>query len=217
MSLARRLGERAPELTTAFVRQALDRALAGVGSLEGAATVADRQLRQADGDEDAALGALIESHVRLAGAQGFLTNLGGLATMAVTVPANIAGLALVQCRLVAAVAHLRGHDLDDPRVRVAVLTALLGEERLDDLVRRRRLPGTPMVLATAPVHDPHLEHLVANEVAAELMTRMAGKRLAYTVGRRIPVVGGVVGAGTDGYATWKIGRYADVELLRRRR
>ena len=62
-------------------------------------------------------------------------------------------------------------------------------------------------------HDPHLDHLAANEVAAEMMTRMAGKRLAYTLGRRIPVVGGVVGAGTDGYATWKIGRYADVELL----
>jgi hypothetical protein len=36
---------------------------------------------------------VIENHVRYAGAQGFATNLGGLATMAFTVPANISGLA----------------------------------------------------------------------------------------------------------------------------
>ena len=225
MSLAKRLGaglapkvtEAAPHLTASFVHQALDRAISGVGPLDSAALAAEKQLDHHRGDQGAAVKALIESHVRLAGAQGFLTNLGGLATMPVAIPANIGGLALIQCRLVAAIAHLRGYDLDDPRVRDAVLAALLGEERLHELVRRKKLPGTPMALATAPVHDPDLDTIVANEVAGELMTRIAGKRLAYTVGRRTPIVGGVVGAGTDGYATWRIGRYVDGELLPRPR
>lgn len=216
MSLSRRWSESAPQLTAAFVQQALDRAISGVGPLDGAVVAAERSRADSD-SEPGAVAALIESHVRLAGGQGFVTNLGGITTMAVTVPANIAGLALVQCRLVAAVAHLRGYDLADPRVRNGVLAALLGEEKLHELIRRERLPGTPMVLATAPVHDPRLDAILANEVAGELMTRLAGKRLAYTVGRRVPVVGGVVGAGTDGYATWRIGRYVDRELLPRRR
>jgi hypothetical protein len=42
---------------------------------------------------------------------------------------------------------------------------------------------------------------------------VAGKRVASSVGRRVPLVGGFVGAGLDGHATWKIGRYADRELL----
>jgi hypothetical protein len=42
---------------------------------------------------------------------------------------------------------------------------------------------------------------------------VAGKRVAGSMGRRVPLVGGFVGAGMDGYATWKIGRYADRELL----
>ncbi|SDS76102.1 EcsC protein family protein [Nocardioides scoriae] len=227
MSLSRRLGraaqqlgpsvsELAPQYAATFVQQALDRAVHGFGPLDGAALVAERERDAQGGDLEATVTRLIEDHVRLAGAQGFVTNLGGLATMAVAVPANIAGLAMLQCRLVAAIAHLRGYDLADPRTRNAVLTALLGEEKLHELVRRRQLPGTPMVLATAPVHDPHLDTLVANEVASELMTRVAGKRLASTVGRRVPVVGGLVGASTDGYATWKIGRYVDRELLPRR-
>jgi hypothetical protein len=67
------------------------------------------------------------------------------------------------------------------------------------------------------VHDPHLDNVMANEVASELITKIAGKRIATTVGRRVPVVGGVVGAGTDGYSTWKIGRYVERDLLPRRR
>ena len=59
--------------------------------------------------------------------------------------------------------------------------------------------------------------VISAVVASDIIARVAGKRLATTVGRRVPVVGGVVGAGADGYATWKIGRYADRELLPRTR
>ena len=50
-----------------------------------------------------------------------------------------------------------------------------------------------------------------------MITRVAGKRIAFTVGRRVPVVGGLVGAGTDAYATWQVGRYVDREFLPRNR
>ena len=225
MSIAKRLGasiapritELAPGATSGFVQQALERAIRGVGPLDGAAAAAEKQREEHDGDLEAAVKDLIETHVRLAGAQGFATNIGGLVTMTVTVPANIAGLALIQCRMVAAIAHLRGYDLEDRRTRNAILVSLLGEERMLSMIKRKKLPGTPMALATAPVHDPGLDVVVGNEVASELITRIAGKRLASTVGRRVPVVGGLVGAGTDGYATWQIGRYVDRELLPRNR
>ena len=142
-----------------------------------------------------------------------LTGLGGLVTAAVTIPANITGLALIQCRMVAGIAHLRGYDLDDPRVRNAILACMLGEDAVNALVKKRKLPAPPMALATAPVHDPHLDRVLSAEVASELITQVAGKRLAITIGRRVPVVGGVVGMGADGFATWQVGRYAGRELL----
>ena len=225
MGFAKQVGKRvapkvpavAPTMTSSFVFQALDRAIKGVSRLPGAAAAADTQLKEQHGDVDRAIHEVIENHVRYAGAQGFLTNLGGLATMTVTVPANITGLALIQCRMVAGIAHLRGYDLDDPRTRTAILACLLGEERMLGLIRSKKLPGTPMAIATAPVSDPHLGKVVANEVAAELITKVAGKKLATTLGRRIPVVGGVVGAGTDAYSSWQIGRYVAKELLPRNR
>lgn len=213
--LAPRITDLAPGLTTSFVREALQRAITGVGPLPGAAAAADKQLREQRGNVDAAIHEVIENHVRFAGAQGFVTNLGGLVTAAVTIPTNITGLALLQCRMVAGIAHLRGYDLDDPRVRNAILTCILGEEAVNRLVKKKKLPAPPMALATAPATSPSLDNVISNEIASELITRVVGKRLATTLGRRVPIVGGLVGMGADGYATWKIGRYADRELLPR--
>jgi hypothetical protein len=216
-TLAPRITQLAPHVTAGFVHQALERAIAGVGPLDGAAMAAEKQLDEQKGEVEKAIHEVIENHVRLAGAQGFLTNIGGLVTMTFTVPANITGLALIQCRMVAGILHLRGYDLADKRVRNAILASMLGEERVLSLIRKKKLPGTPMALATAPVHDPHLDNIMANEVASELVTKVAGKRIATTVGRRVPVVGGLVGAGADGFATWQIGRYVDREFLPRNR
>jgi len=205
----------APDLTSGFVHEALHRAVNGTGPLPGAASAADKQLAEQRGDVNAAIREVIENNVRLAGAQGFVTNIGGLATAAVTIPANIAGLALIQCRMIAGIAHLRGYDLDDRRVRNAILACMLGEETVRSLVKRKKIPAPPMALATAPTYDPHLDKVMSAEVASELLTKVAGKRVATTVGRRVPVVGGLVGAGADAFATWQIGRYADAELLPR--
>jgi hypothetical protein len=213
--LAPKITELAPGLTTTFVREALHRAIVGVGPLPPAAKAAEAQLKEQKGNRERAVHEVIENHVRYAGAQGFVTNIGGIVTMAVTIPANVSGLALIQCRMIAGIAHLRGYDLDDPRVRNAILTCLLGEDTVNTMIKKRKLPAPPMALATAPVNDPELDRILSAEVASELITKVAGKRIAVTVGRRVPIVGGVVGLGADAYATWRIGRYADRELLPR--
>jgi hypothetical protein len=216
-NLAPKVTDLAPHLTAGFVHQALDRAIRGVGPLDGAALAAEKQLDEQKGDVDKGIREVIENNVRMSGVQGFLTNIGGLVTVAVMIPANVSGLALLQCRMIAGIAHLRGYDLADPRTRNAIMACILGEERVLSLIKNKKLPGTPMALATAPVYDPHLATILASEVAGELITKVAGIRLAVTVGRRVPIVGGVVGGSADAYATWRVGRYVDRELLPRNR
>lgn len=215
-ALVPKLTEFAPGLTSSFVREALHRAIVGVGPLPPAAHAAEAQLREQHGDVDKAIHEVIENHVRYAGLGGLLTNIGGLITATVVAPANITGLALIQCRMVAGIAHLRGYDLEDPRVRNAILVTVLGEDSVKKMVKKLQLPAPPMALATAPSHDPALDQVITSAVATDLISRVIGKRLATTVGKRVPVVGGLVGAGVDGYGTWKVGRYADRELLPRR-
>ncbi len=205
----------APSVTAGFLREVLQRSIDGVGPFPGAESAARARLEAADGDVDQAIHDLIESHVRLAGAQGFVTNIGGLVTIAVAVPANIGGVAVLQCHLVAAIAHLRGYDLKDPRVRNAVLACLLGEEGLKLLLKRGSLPSTPMGIATAPAYDPGLDQLVASEVTAALIARVSGRKVATSMARRTPFLGGGIGGASDAFATYRVGRYADRELLAR--
>ncbi len=202
----------APSMASGFVRRVLDQAIDGIGPLPSAGTSADRRRVDADGDVEAAIASLVKRHVALAGAQGFVTNLGGIASAAAAIPANVVGVTLVQCHLVAGIAHLRGWDLDDPRVRNAILACMLGEDAVKDLLKRRSLPSSPMALATSPVHDPALDQLISREVTSELIARTAGKRAVTLVSRRIPFIGGAVGGGSDGWATWQIGQYASAEL-----
>lgn len=207
----------APKQASGFVRQILELAIDGVGRYPGAVASGERRLKDAGGDVERAIHDVIEAHVRMAGVQGFVTNLGGVVTLAVTVPANVAGLAILQCHMVATIAYLRGYDLQDPRVRNAVLACLLGDETVTELVKRKRLPSSPMGIATAPAHDPALDQRIAVEVTQEIVAKVGGKRLVTAVGRRVPVVGGGIGAVSDGFSTWRVGRYADRALLPRGR
>ena len=207
----------APSVASGYVRVVLDRAIDGFGPLRSASASADTKLVDADGDVEKAISSLLRMHTSLAGVQGFVTNLGGLTTAAFAVPANVAGVTVVQCHLVAGIAHLRGYDLDDPRVRNAILACMLGEDAVHDLVKSHRLPSSPMALATSPVHDPVLDATLSKEVTSELVGRTAGRRAVTLVGRRVPFLGGAVGGSSDAYATWQIGAYAARELRERRR
>lgn len=204
----------APQAAAGVLRRILEVAIDGYQRFPGAEAVAQRYLAKHTEPQDA-LEAIIDQHVRLAGVQGFLTSIGGLITLPISLPTNLTGLAVVQTRMVASIASLRGYDLDDPRVRTAVITCLLGEDGVTDRLKKSSLPTSPLAMATAPVFDPELDRLVSAEVVGELIARIGGKRMAITVTRRVPLLGGAVGAGVDGWSTYKIGRYADKALLRR--
>lgn len=197
------------------LRVLLETAIEGNKQLSGAKKSAAGHLRSAK-DHEAAITAVIVQHVALAGAQGFVTNVGGLLTSVLAIPANIAGTALVQCRMIAAVAHLRGYDLDDNRVRSSVLMTMLGEKRIKSLILSGNLPSTPLGVATAPVFDVELDRTIAEYVMSDVLTSVTGKRLGVMVTKRIPVLGGGVGLAVDGWSTQSIARYAQREFPNRR-
>jgi hypothetical protein len=205
----------APQAAAGVLRQVLEIAIDGYQRFPGAEKVAERHLAKHDGDAELAVDTVIEQHIRLASVQGFVTSIGGLVTLPVALPANLTGIAVVQARMVASIAHLRGYDLGDPRVRTAVITCMLGEDGVTDRLKKASLPTSPLAIATAPVFDPELDRLVSGEVVGELIARISGKRMGLMVTRRVPLLGGAVGAGVDGWSTYRIGQYADKSLVRR--
>lgn len=215
-SVARQAGKRlAPSVASGFVRGVLEQAIDGLGPLRSAAASADAKLVDAHGDVELAVSRLIRRHVTWAGAQGFVTNLGGLIIAPIAIPANVVGVTLVQCHLIAGIAHLRGYDLANPRVRNAILVCMLGEESAKKLFRTGALPKSVLDVGSAIDHDPALDAKVSKEVTTDLIARTAGRRIVTLIGRRIPLIGGVIGGGADALMTHQLGRFAGTQLADR--
>lgn len=208
--------QKATPIAGGVLRRMLEIAIDGISALPGAKHSAARHL-QKTGDVDEAIDSVVRAHIALAGAQGFATNLGGLLAMPITLPANITGILTIQTRMIAAIAHLRGYDINDNRVRTAIVTCLLGGEEVARRIHNGTLPTSPMAMATAPIFDPELDAAVAKEVLGAVIARVGGKGLSITLTKRIPIIGGGVGAAWDGWATRQLGVYARGELVTRRR
>lgn len=67
------------------------------------------------------------------GTSVFLTGLGGMITLPVAVPANVASVIYVQLQMIAAVAKLGGFNPNDDEVRTMAYVCLTGSAALDIL------------------------------------------------------------------------------------
>ncbi len=193
------------------MRRLLAVAIDGLGPLPSAKLSAGKALEKA-GEPEAAINAITRNHIAMAGTQGFLTNVGGLIAVPVLLPTNIAALAVVKLHLAASIAHLRGFDVDDTRVRTAIMLALLTAEgpQHDDL------PVSILAVATAPVYNPELDAVVSERAMTEILSVVGGRRAITLVGRGIPLIGGVVGGGMDSWALFTLARHCKAQFLDRR-
>ena len=186
---------------------AYGRAVGGMPGLDGAEDLAIRYAtRHATADQ--AVAALIAWQTGVAGAAGFLTGCGGFVALPAALPANLASALYLQVRLVAAIAHLRGHDIRSAEVRGLVLACLTGAKTTDTLKDAGVRFGTRLardgVGWVAPALFKKAQHMAAVPIACE-----AGARGAARLGRFVPVVGGVVAGCFDAAMTQLIGRAAD--------
>ena len=204
----------APRIPGTLVRL-IDAAIDGVGKLPPAKRTAARHLERKQSVE-AAIASITRVHIALASAQGFVTNLGGIVAAVVGVPANAAGIVIVEIRMAACIAHLNGYDIDDPRVRTALVMCLLGDKELHHRIRRGDLPTTPLAVATAPMYEPALAERVVERVLSEALLAAGGKDVTRIVMRRVPLVGGGIAAVTDGLETRLIAACVRHELVPRR-
>jgi uncharacterized protein (DUF697 family) len=171
-----------------------ERAIDGVPGLEGAPDLAASYQRQCASDEEA-IDALIRWQVAKAAAAGFLTNLGGLATLPIALPANVLSALYIQVRMVAAIAALRGHDLRSDQVRTVVLACLCGTTLLD--VLKDAGIGVGAGLAQQAVASLSSDGLRRLARIGGLHGAHGGARVA----RLTPLIGGVVAGAVDGALT----------------
>ena len=144
---------------------------------------------------------LTRRHVALGSAAGFLSGLGGWLTLPVVLPANLAGVALVQLHMAASVAALAGRDPRQPHVREEVIRCLIGDAPavVPDAGAARTAEEETLDRVGLKLAERGLNLLVTGAVWAGKAA--AGSLVKRRLLRGIPLVGGVLGAVSDGYIT----------------
>jgi hypothetical protein len=178
----------------------------GLGPYKSAKEIAQEALAT-HGDREVAIGRLIQIHRRGVTSSGFAAGLGGLVALPVAVPTDITVFYALSARMAAAIAALRGYDLDSEEVQSAILISLLGAGAAGALSGLGVEIGTKTALAGLRRLPGRVLIDINKKVGFRLLTKF-GTRGSINLVRGIPLVGGGVGAGVNVVAINRIAKYA---------
>ena len=186
----------------------MDKAVNGLAPLSSAENLAQEYLIDTSyADDGARIDALIHWETTKNFTAGFVTGVGGLLTLPVSLPADFVASWLIQARMSAAIARICGFDLKSDRVQTFILACLVGDAVKDTakaagLDVSRGVTKTLLKKATAEVTE-ELQEQIGKKLVA-----LAAKKGVSSAARGIPLLGGLVGGVFDATACHVVGRTA---------
>lgn len=144
-------------------------------------------------------------------ATGFVTGLGGLVTLPVAIPADLASSLYIEIRMIAAIAAIRGFDVESDEVRTLIYLCLVGNSAGDILKQAGIKYMTDLAAKKLiPLLSKKIAEKVAENVASKLLLKTAAKGLP-KLAKMVPVVGGIAG---DAYNYAEVSTFAKVARKR---
>lgn len=173
---------------------AYSKAVSGFTGVDSAYDLGNSYLAQKGSLEDQ-VDSLIKWQVAKAATSGFVTGLGGVMIMPLTVPTNIASVIYVQIRMIAAIAYMGGHDIREDRVKSLIYICMVGN-------------GAKELLKDMSVKaGERLAAKIAEKVSTNIASK-TGQKSVTSLGKAVPVLGSVVGGSYDAITTRVVGKVA---------
>lgn len=174
--------------------------------------MADDYLQHNATVEDAAKD-MINKQVIKCTTSGFITNLGGVITLPVTIPANVGSVMYVQMRMIACAAYMAGYDVHTDQVQTLVYACLAGVSVME-VVKKAGIKIGQKGLENLIDKIPGKVLIAINQKVGFRMLTKFGETGAINIGKVIPVVGGVIGGGFDFIDTKFIGNRAYNQFIK---
>lgn len=187
---------------------AYDKAINGIPGTDSAEELAESYLLK-HSSLDEAIDSLIRWQNTKSTTSGFLTGLGGLITLPIAIPSNIASVTYVQIRMVAAIAHMRGYDLKDDQVKSFVFVCLTGQSASNIIKQASIKTGTAITKQAIKKLPVEIVRSINKAVGFRLVTKF-GEKGIINLGKALPLVGGFIGGTVDGVGTNIIGKTAKI-------
>lgn len=197
-------------MTESKILQVLDwayeKAVNGVSGLDSASELAAPYMKQ-DGSHEDKVNSLIRWQITKAGTSGFITGLGGVITLPVAIPANIASVIYVQLRMIAAIAHMGGYDVRDDRVKTLAYACLTGSA-ITDIVKDVGISVGTKITQAAIKNISREAILKINRAVGFKLITVYGSKGVFNLMKMVPIAGGIIGGTIDSVSTNTIGNIA---------
>lgn len=192
-----------------------EKAVGGVGPLSSAEDLALEYLNDSNyEDNDKRVDSLINWETSKNFSTGFITGLGGFATLPVAIPASLGASWVLQARMAAAIARIYGHDLNEERVKTLILCVIIGQDIKEVCKQAGIKIGTKLTYVAIRKLPNEVLKRINQAVGFRLITK-AGEKGIINLTKLVPVVGGVVG-GTFDAVTCRITAKAAREAFRQK-
>lgn len=127
---------------------------------------------------------------------GFVTSLGGLFTLPVAIPTNLASVWYIQLRMIATMAIMAGYDPSDDDVQTLAYVCLTGSSA-SKIFREAGIEfANRLTLATIKKIPGTALTKINQKVGFRFLTKFGTKGIV-NLGKMVPAIGGVVGGGVD--------------------
>lgn len=187
---------------------AYEKAANGLGVFGTAEDLAEEYLRANGNNKINAANSLIRWQNAKAATSGFATNLGGVMTLPISVPANLSSSLYIQLRMIAGIACIGGYDVRDDRTKTLCYVCLTGSSAAELIKDAGIQIGTKFTAATIQKYiNGEMIKKINNAVGFRLLTK-AGTTGTVNLTKLVPLFGGIVGGAFDGILTNTIGNVA---------
>lgn len=184
------------------------------GNIPGFGTSQEMAQKYLDkyGSVNKAIDHMVNWQITSAATAGFVTSLGGLATMPITLPANIAGVMAIQLRMIGAIAEMGGFHENTEEKKTGMYLCLLGSQAGDVLSKTAGQFAVKFATASLKKLPATVLTKINQAVGFRLVTKFGEKGLV-NINKAIPILGGIVGGSVDALSTYAIAKAAKALFL----
>ncbi len=138
---------------------------------------------------------------------GFITGLGGLVTMPVTIPADVTGSWVIQSRMVAAIATIYNNDPENEAVWTMIFACMLGGQAVNAFKDVAIEAAQRLTLKEISKISGKTLAKINKALGARFITKF-GKTGTVNLGKMAPIVGGPINATFNFFFCYSIGLLA---------
>ena len=199
-------------LITKALDWAYEQALNGIPGTPTAEDLARDYLTKKNNNAVKASKSLCNWQTGKSSAVGFATGLPGIMALPATLPADLTSVFYLQIRMVAAIAVMGGFDLKSDQVKTLVMGCLVGDAVWDII----KCAGVEFSKRASKELISRISVETIKKINSGLVKRLVtkgGSKGIINLGKAVPVVGGLVGAGFDAFSTAAVGKVARIMFI----